>query len=151
MAQASIDSLAPKRSLINLDDERLDDFGNIVTDDYILSFIFDDILLVKFTDEGDDEGQGDVVERGGIFIPVNAMQRAWRKGVVLMAGPEVKYVKTGQIVIFPSNYGVGLGNVEIKDYGFLKKGIFLNESRIFGICDKKNEGKSTKSKTKAAK
>ena len=54
-------------------------------------------------------------------------------------------VKKDEIVIFPNNLGVGIGNADISGYGTLKKGIFLNESRLFGIAKKKDESKSTKS------
>ena len=68
MTQASIDSLATKRSLIDLEGHSQGDFG--MGDEYILSFIFDDIILVEFIDEASDEA-GDAVKRGGIFIPTN--------------------------------------------------------------------------------
>jgi thymidylate synthase (FAD) len=79
------------------------------------------------------------------YIPTAAVQRAWRKGKVILAGPECKYVKKDEIVIFPNNLGVGIGNADISGHGKLKKGIFLNESRLFGIAKKKDENKSDES------
>ena len=57
---ASIDNLAPTRSLIDLTKSDKGDFG---IDDYQLSFIFDDILLIEYVDET-QEGE---IERNGIF------------------------------------------------------------------------------------
>ena len=48
MATASIDNLAPTKSLIDLTRSDRGDFG---FGDYELSFIFDDILLIEYVDE----------------------------------------------------------------------------------------------------
>tara|TARA_E500000318_G_scaffold38295_1_gene36940 strand:- start:634 stop:1068 length:435 start_codon:yes stop_codon:yes gene_type:complete len=144
MAQANIDVLAPKRSLIDLVDSHNNSLDGIIDREYELGFIFDDIILVEFIDEVSD-GQGDAIMRGGVYIPTNAVQRAWRKAKVILAGPECKYIKGGEIVIFPNNLGVGIANADISGYGLLKKGVFLNESRLFGVAKKKDESKSTES------
>jgi hypothetical protein len=144
MAQANIDILAPKRSLIDLTDAHNNTLDGIIDKDYELGFVFDDIILVKYIDEVSD-GKGDAVMRGGVYIPTNSVQRAWRKGKVILAGPDCKYIKGGEVVIFPNNLGVGIANADISGYGILKKGIFLNESRLFGIAKKKNASKSSKS------
>ncbi len=150
MAQASIDVLAPKRNLIDLVDSHNNSLDGLIDQDYELGFLFDDIILVEYIDEVSD-GQGDAVMRGGVYIPTNAVQRAWRKGRVILAGPECKYTKVNDIVIFPNNLGVGIGNADISGHGILKKGIFLNENRLFGIAKKKNESKSSKSKKQTSK
>ena len=137
MAMASIDNLAPTRSLIDLTQKGKGDFG---LEDYDLDFIFDDILLVEYVDE---TVQGDELVRNGIVIPTNALTKAWRKGKVILAGPEAKYVKEGDIVVFPNNMGVTISNVTVAGKGKVGKSIFLNEERMFGICIKKDD--STKS------
>ena len=119
MAQANIDVLKPKKSIIDLTDAHNNSLDGLIDQDYELGFV---------------------------YTPTNAVQRAWRKGKVILAGPECKYTKKNDIVIFPNNLGVGIGNADIHDHGPLKKGIFLNESRLFGIAKKKNESKSSKSK-----
>mgnify|MGYP003147631639 CR=1 FL=1 len=139
MASASIDSLIPTRSLIDLTTPLKGDFG--IEDDYELSFIFDDILLIEYADET-DKGE---IERNGIVIPANAMNKAWRRGRVILAGPDVKYTKEGDIVIFPNNMGVTISNVTITNKGRIKNGLFLNEERMFGICKRKDV--DTKSST----
>ena len=132
MAMASIDSLAPTRSLIDLTRPDKGDFG---LDDYELSFIFDDILLIEYVDETE---KGDVL-RNGIVVPTNALNKAWRRGRVILAGPETKYAKEGDVVVFPNNMGVTISGVEVTGKGKVKKGIFLNEERMFGICKAKDD------------
>jgi len=138
MARASIDNLAPTRSLIDLSKSERGDFG---IDDYELSFIFDDILLIEYADET-KEGE---VERNGILIPTNALNRAWRKGKVILAGPDAKYAKEGDIVVFPNNMGVTINGVAVTGKGKITSGVFLNEERMFGICKKSDD--SSKSDT----
>lgn len=129
--RASIDQIAPTRSLIDLSSHSEGDFG---IRDYELSFIFDDILLVEYIDT---TNEGDGVMRNGIYVPTNALTKAWRKARVILAGPDAKYTKVGDIVIFPNNLGVTVSNIDIENVGSIKSGIFLNENRIFGICKPK--------------
>lgn len=128
---ADIDQLAPTRSLIDLSSHSEGDFG---LEDFELSFIFDDIILVEYIDLSSDR---DGIMRGGIYIPTNALTKAWRKAKVILAGPNVKYTKVGDIVLFPNNLGVAVANMDISGHGKVKNGIFLNENRIFGICKRK--------------
>jgi len=127
---ADIDVIKPTRSLIDLSSTQSGDFG---LDDYTLKFIFDDIILVEYIDMTET---GEVL-RGGIYIPSNALTKAWRKAVVILAGPNVKYAKKGDIVVFPNNLGVTVANMEVAGHGKILNGIFLNESRVFGICERK--------------
>jgi cellobiose-specific phosphotransferase system component IIB len=130
---ANIDQITPTRNLIDLSSHSSGDFG---LDDYILTNILDDILLVEYVDMTAD---GDGVMRNGLYVPTNALTKAWRKGRVLIVGPKAQYVKVNDIVIFPNNLGVAVSNINVENYGNLKKGIFLNENRIFGICKEKND------------
>jgi len=134
---ANIDILKPQEHLIDLSTHSEGDIG--LPDDFELSFIFDDILLVEYIDES-DEGE---IQRNGIYVPTNAITKAWRKAKVILAGPKAKYTKENDIVIFPNNLGVTVSNLDISGKGKIKKGVFLNEDRIFGICKLKND--STKS------
>jgi co-chaperonin GroES (HSP10) len=131
MAMASIDNLAPTKSLIDLTRTDKGDFG---LEDYELSFIFDDILLIEYVDETEE---GDVL-RNGIVVPTNAINKAWRRGKVILAGPDAKYAKEGDVVVFPNNMGVTISGVTVTGKGKVRKGIFLNEERMFGICKKKD-------------
>jgi hypothetical protein len=130
----SVDILETQRSLIDLTSHSDGNFG--FGEDFKLSFLFEDIVLVEFIDEVDD-GHGDAILRGGIFVPTNTLTKAWRKAKVILAGPNAQYAKVGDIVIFPNDKGVSVSNIEIEGYGILKKGMFLNEKRLFGICKKK--------------
>ena len=138
MASASIDNLAPTKSLIDFSKPGRGDFG---LEDYELNFIFDDILLIEYVDETE---QGDVL-RNGIVVPTNTMNKAWRRGKVILAGPDAKYAKEGDVVIFPNNMGVTISGIHVTGRGKVKKGIFLNEERMFGIAKKRND--STESNT----
>jgi hypothetical protein len=91
-----------------------------------LTAVLDDILMCQFVDTNED---GTQVMRGGIFVPINVTQQAWRVAKVLLAGPRAK-VKPGQHVIFPSTFGLKASNINN-----LKHIVFLNEDRIFGVAE----------------
>lgn len=93
---------------------------------------------MEFIDESSDEGAGDVIKRGGIFIPTNALNKAWRKAKVILTGPDVKHAKIGDIVMFPNDKGAPVSNMDIEGHGKISKGMFLNENRLFGICKAKS-------------
>ena len=134
---ASIDNLAPTKSLIDLTKTGRGDFG---LEDYELTFLFDDILLIEYVDLSEDgNAGGETIERNGILIPTNTLIRAWRKGKVILSGPDVKYAKEGDIVLFPNNMGVTISGVSVPGKGSIEKGIFLNEERMFGICKVKDD------------
>lgn len=133
MASRSIDTLAPMKSLIDLSSHSDGDFG---LEDFELSFIFDDILLVEYIDLTDDR---DGILRNGLYIPTNAMTKAWRKAKVILAGPNALYTKVGDIVVFPNNLGVTIANMAIRNHGVIRNGVFLNENRVFGICKPKEK------------
>jgi len=132
--QRSIDTLATQKHLIDLSTHSEGDIG--LSDDFELTMIFDDILLVEYVDEN-EHGE---IERNGIFVPTNAVTKAWRKARVILVGPKAEYTKVGDIVLFPSNLGVTVANIDVNG-SKVKKGIFLNEDRLFGICKLKNESK----------
>lgn len=128
----SIDILAPQRSHIDLADRNLPtDFG---LDDYILSKLMDDVMLIEFCDLESGEDGTEYVMRGGIAIPTNQVHNMWRKGKVILKGPNVRYTDIGEVVLFPANMGIQVTNIEVEEYGKIKKGLFLNEQRMFGIC-----------------
>jgi hypothetical protein len=143
MAMASIDNLAPTRSLIDLSAPDKGDFG---LTDYDLTFLFDDILLIEYVDLSEmvPDGQ-EAIERNGILIPTNQITMAWRKGRVILAGPDAKFAKEGDIVLFPNNMGVTISGVSVPGKGSVDKGIFLNEERMFGICKEKDDNTKSSS------
>jgi hypothetical protein len=128
---ADIDMLGPlPKSLIDFSSLPKNSFNSVFYG-YNLKQVLDDILLCTFVDETED---GSSIIRNGLHVPVNTDTKAWRIGEVILAGPNVKYAKVGDYVCFPNNLGVPVANIDIDNYGTLKKGIFLNEQRIFGIC-----------------
>jgi hypothetical protein len=133
MSQVSIDKLATQKSHIDLSDRQLPtDFG---LDDYKLSKLFDDVMLLEYCDVKGGEDGNDYIERNGIAIPVSQVHNAWRKGKVILKGPNVKQTEVGDIVVFPNNMGIPVSNLEVTNHGKVKNGLFLNEQRMFGICE----------------
>lgn len=131
----SIDTLPTQKSLIDFSSLPKNSFNSVFYG-YNLKQVLDDILLCTFVDESED---GSSIVRNGLHVPINSDTRAWRIGEVILAGPNVKYAKVGDFVCFPNNLGVPVSNLDIDNYGTLKKGIFLNEQRIFGICSLRND------------
>ena len=133
--------------IINFDDYRNDNFTIF---GFQLSKVLDDIILIQYADAGDE--RGDTVMRGGIAIPLNHVEKAWRIGKVALAGPKCKYVKVNDYVCFPSDKGIPCSNLDVDGIGNLKDATFLNESRIFGICKKpKKQSKTNANKPRRTK
>ena len=129
-AQAQlVDEESNDRGLIDLDTYTNDNFTLL---GFKLSKVLDDILLIKYADLGDETGE--VVMRNGIMVPLAHVQRAWRIGKVVLAGPRCRYTKVGDFVCFPSDKGLPCSNLDVDGIGILKDATFLNEARIFGIC-----------------
>lgn len=103
--------------------------------DFQLSHVLDDIILVQYADCSDD---GSEIIKDGVLVPVNASTFTWRIGKVLLAGPNCSLVKVGDHVCFPNDKGIAVGNLDIAVHGKVKNSCFLNEDRIFGVCQPKN-------------
>jgi len=135
---ADINLLPVQKSLIDLAELPKNSFNSVFYG-YNLKSVLDDVLLVKFADETED---GTSIVRNGIVVPINVDTKAWRIGEVILCGPTAKYVKQGDFVCFPNNLGVPVANLDIDGYGTLKKGLFLNEQRIFGVCSVRQDNES---------
>jgi hypothetical protein len=107
---------------------RLEEYANsdMNLKNWQLTAVLDDILFCQFADTNED---GTMIRRGDIWIPMNAVQQAWRVAKVILAGPRAK-VKPGQHVIFPSVFGLKASNVNN-----MRNIVFLNEDRIFGVAE----------------
>ena len=107
---------------------RLEDYTNsdLNLTGWKLTKVLDDILMCQFVDISAD---GTEINRGGIWVPIHTALQAWRVAEVLLAGPRAK-TKAGQYVIFPSTFGLKANNINN-----LKHIVFLNEDRIFGVCE----------------
>jgi hypothetical protein len=98
-------------------------------DEWTLTKVLDDILMCQYIDVSED---GQEVKRGSIWVPVNTVNFTWRLAKVLLSGPDCKTVESGDIVMFPNDKGIQVANMN-----GLKNVVFLNESRIFGVCEPK--------------
>jgi len=137
--KADIDSLGPiQKSLIDLSNPHNQSFDSVLRG-FSLSKILSDIILVEYTDFGDNNGT--TILRNGIAIPLNATTQAWRIGKVVLAGESVNLVKKGDYICFPNNMGVQISNLQVDEHGKIDKGVFLNEQRIFGVVKPINESK----------
>ena len=85
---------------------------------------------------------GDSINRNGVLIPINNVQKAWRIGVVLAAGPNCTQVKEGDYICFPNDKGIPVSNLDLDGHGTVANGIFLNEQRIFGVCKRNTSDES---------
>ena len=113
---------------------------------YKLSAVLDNIILVQYVDLADESG--DTVTRNGIVVPLAHVEKAWRIGRIVLAGPNCKHVGVGDYICFPSDKGIPCSNLDVDNVGVLKNSIFLDEHRIFGVCKpvQKDEGKSSNTK-----
>ena len=146
---SKIDILPTQQSHIDLAQHQQNTFNSTFVG-YNLSKVFDDIMLVEFV----DDNEAGEIKRGSIFVKIDSSTNAWRIGKVILAGPNVKYTKVGDHVVFPNNLGIKITNMDIEGYGNLKRGLFINEARLFGgVVPRKEENASISriSKKSAAK
>lgn len=120
-----------KTSALNFDKHANDTFT--LVDDFVLDKVLDNIILVKFVDTPDSN---QTVMRNGILVPIDHTKAAWRIGQIILAGPDCKNVKIDDIVCFPNDKGIPVSNVVVKGLGKIKQSIFLDETRIFGVCSR---------------
>lgn len=130
-----IEALPVQKSLLDLSNGSLPtDFG---LDDFVLSKLMDDVMLIEFCDLEASESGEEFVKRGSLIVPTSQIHNMWRKGIVILKGPNVRYTNIGDIVVFPANMGIKVTNIEVDGHGKISNGLFLNEQRMFGICKEK--------------
>lgn len=129
---ANIDLLTPTESLIDLTKYTEDDFN---IPDHKITKLFDDLILAEYSDVSPD---GTAIKRGDIFIPLNTAPKAWRIAKVLMVGEKCSNVNVGDTIVFPSDKGVPVTKLQYgtDDTNIVKQGVFLNQERLFGVCEK---------------
>jgi hypothetical protein len=120
-----------RTSALNFDKHARDTFTLI--DDFELDKVLDNIILVRYVDTPDSN---QTVMRNGILVPIDHTKAAWRMGQVVLAGPDCKNLKVDDYVCFPNDKGIPVSNVVVKGVGKIKQSIFLDESRIFGVCSR---------------
>jgi len=144
MSIVPVDVLPTQKSLIDFSELPKNSFDSVFIG-YNLKNVLDDIILATFVDESEN---GREIIRNGILVPINTDTRAWRLGKVILTGPNVKIAKVDDIICFPNNMGVPISNIDVDNYGTVKKGIFINEQRIFGICSQRSNNESNTGNTK---
>lgn len=102
---------------------------SIMLDGWTLTKVLDDILMCQYIDTNEE---GTEVKRGSIYVPINVTTFAWRLAKVILAGPKCETVKPGDIIMFPNDKGLQVSNLND-----MKNVVFLNENRIFGVCEPK--------------
>ena len=127
--------MAERVSAINLDTGLYSgDVG--LGKDYYLDNVYTDIVFIKYIDTNENGAK----QEGGLYIPTETDELVWRKGEVLMVGPDVKHTKVGDLVVFPNDKGLVSSTVIYKSKdGKIEKAsnsIFINEFRLFGFCKK---------------
>jgi hypothetical protein len=102
---------------------------SIMLDGWNLTKVLDDILMCQYIDTNED---GTEVKRGSLYVPINVTTFAWRLAKVILAGPKCSTVKEGDVIMFPNDKGLQVANLNN-----MKNIVFLNENRIFGVCEPK--------------
>jgi hypothetical protein len=102
---------------------------SIMLDGWNLTKVLDDILMCQYIDTNEN---GTEVKRGSLYVPINVATFAWRLAKVILAGPKCNTVKEGDIIMFPNDKGLQVANIND-----MKNIVFLNENRIFGVCEPK--------------
>lgn len=120
-----------KTSALNFEKHASDTFT--LVDDFELDKVLDNIILVRYVDTPDSN---QTVMRNGILVPIDHTKAAWRIGQIILAGPDCKNVKVDDFVCFPNDKGIPVSNVVVKGLGKIKQSIFLDETRIFGVCSR---------------
>jgi len=93
---------------------------------WTLTKVLDDILMCQYIDVNEE---GTEIKRGSIWVPINTVNFTWRLAKVILAGSDCKTVKVDDVIMFPNDKGIQVANMN-----GLKNVVFLNESRIFGVC-----------------
>ena len=96
--------------------------GTDVPADFDIEAVFGDIVAVSPTDENEF---GEIF-RNGLWLKPDVTKKMWRRGKVVLVGPQVSEVKVGDIVAYPSDKGLNM--IQGKDK---KRIVFLNMERLF--------------------
>ena len=103
--------------------------GMNLPEEYEITEVLGDIIMAEYVDT--DES-GDYVDRGGIFVDTNMSKNTWRVAEIILHGAGCSdIIEKGKCIMFPDDKGIPAVNKSGKPR------IFLNESRIFGICEHK--------------
>lgn len=113
----------------------LESYGDIKfpQNDFKIKDVLGDIIMAKFDDCNDDNTE---IYRDGIWLSIDITRGCWRSAVVLKAGPNTSnLIQEGTRIAFPNDKGIKA--VQISGDGTKENLIFINEERIFGILEPK--------------
>ena len=97
--------------------------------DWEITDVLDDIIMVQFVDVEEDG----FVKRDSLFLKTDPTKQLWRVGKVILSGPECSdRIRPGVHIIFPNDKGI-----QVPKVGGFENVAFINEERIFGICEPK--------------
>ena len=101
--------------------------------DFKIKEVLGDIIMAKFDDCNDDNTE---IYRDGIWLNIDITRGCWRSAVVIKAGPATSaLIREGTRIAFPNDKGIKA--VQISGDGNKENLIFINEERIFGILEPK--------------
>jgi hypothetical protein len=117
---------------------KLEEYANLaLPTDYDITSVMDDVIMAEFVDCNED---GELIQRGGIFMNINIQQNCWRVAKVIMVGPTVKdQINIGDHIMFPNDKGIKA----VKFNSQCKRPVvFICASRIFCICKPKESAEA---------
>lgn len=95
--------------------------------DYEITEVLGDIIMAEYVDCDDD---GQLVNRGGILVNNDVTRNTWRVAKILKRGKGCSdIIQEGKLIMFPNDKGIPSVTQN------KKPAVFINEERIFGICE----------------
>lgn len=105
--------------------------GDVALRGFILDSLYDNFVFANYI----DVDNGFIKHKSGLVTIDTSTTKTWRKGKVVMVGPLCTQTKPGDIILFPNDKGLPVGEVEyVSETGTVEvanNGIFLDERRIF--------------------
>ena len=121
--------------------------ASLPLEDWQLTEVLDDILMLEYADTPKGEKAGSHVMRRGVLLPVDISRHTWRVGKVVLRGNAVpSNIQVGTHVLFPNDKGIRAANFNGK-----QEVVFLNADRVFGVCKPIPLPVEAKAKTKKSK
>lgn len=127
------DYFKAEKSQLNF--ESTDIHGDIGLAEWILEEVSYDTIVIDF-----DDITTDGYKQQGKFLMSNNNVKAWRRGRVMMVGPDVTSYKVGDLIVFPGVKGMDSGELYVRmpdsTIKHVKNGYFIAEDRVFGRVTK---------------
>ena len=98
--------------------------GTSISNDFEFESLTGDLIMCEVIDQNSQNE----VYRGGIWISTDITKTLWRRGQVVLTGPNVpKEISIGCQICYPGDRGIPMIAANKKKY------IFLNYERVFGV------------------